>query len=579
MPTQRKNLAEPSAKPLVIVGCGFAGTSVLLHTLLRIADDATIKSPVDIRIVERKEEQKHAGLAYGKAPNYKKHNLNIGAKRVNPFPAGAQPEGFPTFVEYIQDLSKKNPDMRVCLTNPPRQLYGDYLQHLVGIAVEKAGSKAKVSYVMAQATQVAEHKGKTAVTLDGKDKIDCAHVVLATGFQDALAPKFAAAAANSPRFIETPYSKSANEFFDHVCTHKNSNVMIIGTGLTSMDIAARLMHSGHEGQITMMSRRALMHKPYEDTPVEEYMATRLRGEPRPESELPFTKTPPAFMQAQTVPGFTKALVKEFKQLTSQGFTSEEIITYWERFVPQVAEKLPKDQLAKLFAQHDVLLTTSRVGVTPDIGRTVRKGITDGRIKVVAASIHSIREVNGRMETLYTPSPAVQSLMGRIASVLNLKTAPATRVGVHDFVFSGMGNSISYDPEKSVVRDPLWRDLLESGKATPHWTKAGVTVTNGFSLIDASGTASRGISVIGVPVAGHMTVTAYKYPERPGAGGRIGPTALNVAGITGATLAFLDQNYERLMNAVRPDTAASPANDATKARKKAPAFMTPRRLPS
>ncbi|MFN7113453.1 MAG: FAD/NAD(P)-binding protein [Alphaproteobacteria bacterium] len=565
--------AAPAQLPFVIVGCGFAGTSVLLHTLLRVADDPSITAPVDIRIVERREEQKHAGLAYGKAPDYKKHNLNIGAKRVNPFPAGAQPEGFPTFVDYIQDLSKKNPEMRVCLTNPPRQLYGDYLQHLVGLAVDKAGSKVRVSYVMAQATRVNEHKNHTTITLDGNETIKCAHVVLATGFQDALAPKFAAAAANSPRFIETPYSKSANDFFAHVCQHKNSDVLVIGTGLTSMDIAARLINSGHEGKITMMSRRALMHKPYEETPVEEYIATRLRGEPRPESELPFTKTPPAFMQAETVPAFVKAVIKEFKQLTRQGFTSEEVITYWERFVPQIAEKLPKDQLAKLFAQHDVLLTTSRVGVTPDIGRTVRQAMQSGRIKVVSASIQSIREVNGKMETLYNPSPSPENLITRIASVLNLKSAPAQRVGVHDFVFSGMGNSISYDPEKSVVRDPLWRDLLENGKAKPHWTKAGVTVTNGFSLVDTDGRAAKGISVIGVPVAGHMTVTAYKYPERPGAGGRIGPTALNVAGITGATLAFLDQNYDRLMQGFRRP-APKPANVKPPLEAAKPKFFRP-----
>lgn len=574
MPKSPKSSFSTASEPFVIVGCGFAGTSVLLHTLLRIADDASTTSPVDIRLVERKEEQKHAGLAYGKAPEYKKHNLNIGAKRVNPFPAGMQPAGFPTFVEYIQDLSKKNPDMSVCLTNPPRQLYGDYLQHLVGLAIEKAGSKARVSYVMAQATKVTEHKNHTTITLDGGEKIKCAHVVLATGFQDALAPKFAAAAANSPRFIETPYSKSANDFFAHVCKHKNSDVLIIGTGLTSMDIAARLIHSGHEGKITMMSRRALMHKPYEDTPVEEYMASRLRGEPRPESELPFTKTPPAFMQATTVAGLVKSIVKEFKQLTREGYTSEEVITYWERFVPQVAEKFPKQQLAQLFSKHDVLLTTNRVGVTPDIGRCVRQAMNSGRVQVVAASIQSIREVNGKMETIYTPSPAPENFIEKLASILNLKAQPATRVGTHDFVFSGMGNSVSFDPKKSVVRDPLWADLLENGKATPHWTKAGVAVTNGFSLVDAQGAASKGISVIGVPVAGHMTVTAYKYPERPGAGGRIGPTALNVAGITGATLAFLDQNYDRLMQPFR-----KPAPDAANKNKKSVAYITGRRLPS
>jgi len=552
-----------SSQPLVIVGCGFAGTSVLLHTLLRIADDPSIKSPVHIQIAERKPEQKHAGLAYGKAPEYKKHNLNIGAKRVTPFAAGQQPAGFPTFVEYIQDLTKKNPAMEVCLTNPPRQLYGDYLQHLVGLALDKAGNKAKVSYVMRRATKVDETPQGTVVSFEDGVDVKAAHVVLATGFQDALAPKFAKAAAKSSHFLETPYAPHSNAFFDKVCADKKSSVLIIGTGLTSMDIAARLIHSGHEGKITMMSRRALMHKPYDDTPVSEYMATRLRGEPRPEPELPFTKHEPKFMQATTSQGALKSMLKEFGQLTSQGFTSEEIITYWERFVPQMAQKFPQPEVAALLSKHDVLLTTARVGVTPETGHTVRNAMKSGRVVVSSGTINDVREVDGKMMCQFIPAKPQQTFLSKLAEIFSFKTEPQTQTAVHDYIFSGMGNSTSFDPKRSEITDPLWRDLLESGKATPHWTKSGVTVTNGFSLVDKQGKASDHISVIGVPVAGHMIVTAYKYPERPGAGGRIGPTALNVAGITGATLAFLEQNYDRLVDDCRKTAPAAAQNNRKK----------------
>lgn len=543
-PKNKHKPAQPHGKPIVIVGCGFAGTSVLLHTLLRIAADDTLRTPVEIQILERKEEQKHAGLAYGKAPEYKKHNLNIGAKRVTPFAAGEKPEGFPSFVEYIQDLSQKNPDMSVCLTNPPRQLFGDYLQHLVSLAVDKAGSKAKVSYVMRRATGIEEKPDGTTVRMEDGETIEAQHVVLATGFQDALAPKFAKAAAHSPRFLETPYATHSNAFFDKVCADKNSNVLVIGTGLTAMDIAARLLHSGHEGKITMMSRRGLMHKPYGDTPVSEYIASRLRGEPRAEADLPFTKNPPRFLSEETTQGALKSMLKEFKQLTGQGYTSEEIITYWERFLPQMAARLPKQETAALLSQHDVLLTTARVGVTPETGHTVQKAIQSGRINVQSGTIQDVHEQNGQMHCTYRPT-AEKNFLNRLLQSFNIAGTPPQKTAVHDYIFSGMGNSTSFDPARSEIKDPLWRDLLESGKATPHWTKSGVTITNGFALVDKHGQAATHISVIGVPVAGHMIVTAYKYPERPGSGGRIGPTALNVVGITGATLAFLDQNYTRI----------------------------------
>ena len=540
-------MGKKQDKPIVIVGCGFSGSSVLIHTLLKIADDQTLTKPVKILMLEKKPEQLHASLAYGKAPEFHQHNLNIGSKRVNPFPAGKNPPGFPTFMQYIQDIAKTKPEMNACVTNPPRQLFGDYIHHLVGLALEKAGAKAQVETVYKTATALTETAtGATLACSDGT-KIRAAHVVLATGFQDALAPKFAKAVEGSSYFLETPYSQKANAFFDKVAADKGAHVLIIGTGLTAMDTADRLLKSGFEGQITMMSRRALMHKPYEPTPVAEYIEKKLRGEPRPESELPFTKNPPKFMAARTVEGMTRAVISEFSKLTRQGYTSEEIIGYWERFVPAVAKKFPKADLAGLLAANDVLITTARVGVTPDVGTSIRKAVEEGTIRISSGAIHDVREVAGKMHCVYTPGDGSVSL--------TLKTkfnahAPRKDVAVHDYIFSAMGNTVAYDPKKSEIRDPLWKGLLETGKATSHWTKMGVSVADDFSLLDRQGRASEHVSVIGVPVAGHMMVTSYPYPEKPGAGGRLGPTAMNVAGITGATLSFLDQSYDRLMEDYR-----------------------------
>jgi len=529
-------------KPIVIVGCGFAGSSVLMHTLLKIAADDTLTQPVKIVMLERKPKQLHAGLAYGKEPEYRNNNLNIGSKRVNPFPAGQNPPGFPTFVQYIQERAAKDPSLKACLTNPPRQLFGEYVHHMVGLAIEKAGAKAEVKTMYKNAISVDETPGGAKVLCSDGTKIDASHVVLATGFQDALAPKFARGVASSPRFLETPYSAKANGFFDKVCKDKKATALIIGTGLTAMDTAVRLMNSGFTGSITMMSRRALMHKPYEPTPVQEYVEKKLRGEPRPEGEMPFTKEQPKFMRARNVSGLVRAAISEFKDLAKQGYSSEEIIGYWERFVPAVAQKFPQADLAGLLAANDVLITTSRVGVTPDVGTAIQRGLESGQIKISSGTIHDVKQVGNKMMCAFTPGDGTVTLS--LKTQFNAQ-APRKQFAEHDYIFSAMGNSVGYDPKNTDLLDPLWRGLMDSGKATPHWTKMGVTVADDFSLMNKKGEASQSVSVIGVPVAGHMMVSSYPYPEKPGAGGRLGPTAMNVAGITGATLAFLDQKYDAL----------------------------------
>lgn len=540
--------SKKDAQPIAIVGAGFTGSALLIHTLLKIAEDDTLKQPVKITMFERKPEQLFAGLAYGKAPEYRNHNLNIGSKRVNPFPAGKIPPGFPTFVQYINTLAETKPEMKECLTNPPRQLYGDYISHLVHLAIEKAGDKAKVETHFSDVVDIDETPRGARLYHANGTHTDAAKVILSTGFQEAIAPKFARAAEKSGSFLAAPYSMEANGFFKKVVEADKPNVLIIGTGLTAMDCAMRLLKTpGFDGHITMMSRRALMHNPYEPTPVQEYVEKKLRGEPRPESELPFTKQPPAFMRAKTAKGLMSAVVREFASLTAQGFSSEEIVNYWERFVPAVAKKLPHADLAGLLAANDVLITTSRVGVTPDIGHGIKKAVESGRISISSGTIHDVQEIGGQMVCQYTPGDGKVNIS--LGTQFNAQ-APRREQAVHDFVVSAMGNSVSYDPQTSEIRHPLWNKLMKSGKASPHWTRMGVAVTEDFSMISADGEVSPNISVIGVPVAGHMMVTAYPYPEKPGAGGRLGPTAMNVGGITGAIMSFLGSEYESLTDGFR-----------------------------
>ena len=208
-------------------------------------------------------------------------------------------------------------------------------------------------------------------------------------------------------------------------------------------------------------------------------------------------------------------------------------------MPAVAEKFPKADLARYLGANEALITTNRVGVTPDIGVIIGQAVERGQIKLKSGTIHDVHQDGDKMVCEFTPGDGKLSLGP--ANRFNA-FAPRKQQGVHDYVISAMGNSVNYDPERAEIRDPLWKGLIEDGKAAPHWTKMGVAVDRNFALLDSDGQASRHISVIGAPVAGHMMVTSYPYPEKPGSGGRIGPPAMSVAGITGSILSFVSTEY-------------------------------------
>lgn len=546
---------QDTTRPIVIVGGGFAGTTMLTHTLLRIAEDPTITKPVKILMVERHQEQMHGGVAYSKGADYKKHNLNAGAMSMDMFPGNEPPPGFPSFVQYIQQRAESDPSQLDHLINPSRQLVSQYITDMLELAKEKVGIKAEVEVALRKATKIAElPQGGTSIEFSDGSSIESCHTILATGFQEAAAPRFAKSVADHPRFMDQPYAAKANPFYDTVCKEDTAKTLIIGTGLTAMDIAARMINSGYKGEITMMSRRGLMHKTYEDTPPEEYLANQaMRGEARSVDSLDISKSRPKFLEAETTGELVRGIVKEFTELRAQGYTSPEILIYWERFVPDVCAKFPHQDLAALFADHEALITSSRVGVTPNTGLTVRHGIESGQIKVAMGAIKDISEgEDGRLKATYNPADGDVSMVRTQFNAAENRTQTAA----FDYVFSAMGNTSNYAVPPEHIADPLWRNLLEEGKAKPHWTKSGIQVSRDFSLVDEQGVASACVTVIGVPVAGHMMTTAYAYPHAPHiSGGKLGPNALGAMTISSEVKMVLDAKYTAMTADYRPEEPA------------------------
>lgn len=559
--------------PIAIVGGGLAGTMFLVHTLARIAEDPTITAPVHLKLVERYPEQMQGGVAYSRGPAYRGHNLNSGARTMNFFPVGKYPAGFPTFVEYIQQQAQEQGDPAIlhALTDPPRQMVSEYMSHMLDLAIAKAGPKAKVDLEMAQVTGLDKKRGGGATLhcADGSS-FEASHVVLSTGFQETTAPRFARSVADHPRFVGQPYTHEANEAFQTVCKDKNcENVLIMGTGLTAMDVASRLIHQGYEGKITMISRRGFMHTTFEPTTPEEYLARRIKGEPRPQAELEFTKKPPKFLRSHSTRTLVKNVIKEFAELTARGYSSGEILGYWERFVPDVAAKFPKADLAALYGAYEALITSRRAGVTPDTGVTVRDGIASGQIKVHTGVIKDVGEEDGKLMVKYHPVTSGSSLFKVAFTTASPRGEGLEIREPYDFVFSAMGNSTLFDMDNPDC-DPLWRDMLNKGYAVQHWTKAGIDVSQDFLLRDALGNTSSSISAIGVPISGHMVVTRYPYPDSPGvSGGKLGPTSLNAGAIMSETLLLLQSRYDDLVAPFKPQQA-----DAVPLRPKRAGGMTP-----
>ncbi len=527
--------------PLVIIGAGFAGTTALLHILIKAASDPVLSghNPINIKLIERHEKQLYGGIAYGQIAK-SNLNLNLSSRRITPFAKGKEPEGFPSFEDFIEEFGKTNPEALKQLNNTNRQLYGSYLRHLVGIALEKAGPKVSLETIYDQVIDLEETPNGVHLSLNGSQEIKASHVILASGLNEATKPAFAFNSAGHPAYLNYPYGADSNAFFDSIKadaeTSKNKKALVIGTGLSAIDSVIRLLDSGFKGKISMMSRRGLMHAVYRET--DSNPRNPLDGEPRDEDGLAFTKKPPAFLdgldKGQSFNVLFKHARREMGNLLKKGYTSEEILSHWEKYFHLIYQRFPKETSVFL-GRYETVINVMRVGTTPELAQKIEAAVKSGQLEILAARIQEIKPKNNEMNVTYRRN----NKHGRSGE--EYTTAP------YDFVINGIGNSTKYDLKPDDIADPLWRALRERNAYEVHPLRDGVAVTNSFHLRNGDGTPYNRVAVIGVPISGHMNVTPYPYPEKSGTGARLGAFTLNIQGVLGGVLGMIEAQYEQIRN--------------------------------
>ena len=220
-------------EPRTIGICGNgASAALLLLALARFYD-----RPVRVFVIGS-GERCGAGVAYSTAnPS---HLLNTPAARMS---ADLLAPG--QFKDWLARQGIASPDFADQFA--PRALYGRYLEETLEEKLPSAG-ELEVRFVQAEVRDLVREKNGWRVMYGGESAFaDLA--VLATGndMPSPIAPLYKDAA---PRNIENPWGPLA------VARHED--VLVLGTGLTALDVVVSLLDGGHRGAISLLSRRGLV---------------------------------------------------------------------------------------------------------------------------------------------------------------------------------------------------------------------------------------------------------------------------------------------------------------------------------
>jgi uncharacterized NAD(P)/FAD-binding protein YdhS len=235
-----------------IVGAGFSGTLVAIQ-LLRQWRGAGLR----VTVLDR-SGRFGPGLAY--STTCPQHLLNVRAGRMSAF--ADRPDDFLVWAR-SRSLDTHADSFL------PRALYGEYLQARLREARDDRGEQ--VELIAAEAVDVvnAPSGGGWLVKLAGGGVLAADGVVFALGnYPPADLPVRAPAFTGSERCIRDPWDAGALKRVD-----PQARVLLIGTGLTMVDVVLQLEHQGHAGPMEAVSRHGLL--PRSQTPASSAAAVGL----------------------------------------------------------------------------------------------------------------------------------------------------------------------------------------------------------------------------------------------------------------------------------------------------------------
>lgn len=426
---------------IAIIGAGLSGRLVALNLLRFASPDAAVY----IQMIDRGDER-YMGPAYsGESDGLL---LNVPAGRMGAF--SEDPEHFLT---WSQD--------RVPRAGPydflPRTLYREYILALMREALRARAGGSTFEHVCGEVTDVATEGDCVTIRVEGKSAVVAEKAVLALGNFPPRHPLIKnRPALESGRYIRNPWNPGILDSLS-----RRDTVFLIGTGQTTIDIAAALHRRAHDGRIIALSRRGLLplghrgFKPY-GTFFEE------------------------IKESNTILHVFKIVRRHLDRAESMGFDAREVIDSLRPDTQAIWSGLAENErrrfLRHLFRYWEII----RSRIPPESEAIINAMRSSGQLHIVTGNILDFMETETAMEVHYLP----RGRAGR-------ETVAAA------LVINCVGPEMDYRR----IDHPLVKNLMARGLIRPGPADLGIGALPDGRIIGRNGAASDVLYTLGSTMKG------------------------------------------------------------------------------
>jgi len=423
---------------IVIVGGGFSGTMAAVN-LVRFAE-----RPVKVIVVNK-------GRPFGRGAAYGTHRgeylLNVAARNMSAFP------DCPThFVDWLQTRHEYRDvpltDLREQFM--PRRVYGDYIRGLAESCFSPLSSRSPASLAVIEDEVVALHPGEggARVELADRDPIPARSVLLATGNQPPASFPSETPLAHDDRYCADPWSDWQSRL-----PGKDGRIVLLGTGLTMVDVIVTLEEIGWKGSITACSRHGMLPRPH------------FRGVAYPDY-LEKEGASPSLARLVKLVEHHCAKLQEMTQ--NPGIAVDKLRPHTQRIWKSLSTEEKREFLSKHAARWNVV----RHRIAKSIHEKVSDAFDSGRLEIVSGNIRSLAARDQGIEVLLKDGEQ-ESIMG-------------------DLVINCTGPKSSFS--RSDV--PLFQQMLQGGIVQPDPLDMGIETAEDFAVTDGEGKPSSWLYAMG-----------------------------------------------------------------------------------
>ena len=417
---------------VAVIGGGFSGSMVSAQLARH--------GRMDLSVCMFDEREAGRGAAYG--TRHREHLLNTRARAMSAFPD--DPEHF---VRWLG--SRAAPDDFVS-----RRLYGDYVAEIARHAFERQRFTMVGDRVVAVSPR--EH-GSFVLTASSGTQFAARAVVLATGNvapnDDFLPPSV----LRHPGYVGEPWRFNYGVVGGHV--------LIVGSGLTALDVLVGLEAAGHRGAVHIVSRHGRF------------------PEVHAERSQPYDVVP--VLDGSDVLSLVRSFRRHVREAARRGYDWRAVVdavrpegeALWKRLNPHEQRRFDRHVRA-IWERH-------RHRAPQQVDAVRERYRKSGRLFVHAGRVTSFRAGSARIEPV-----AGEPVTVRPDWIVNC---------------TGPGRS------RRLFKDPLFASLLESGIVARQHLGMGIRVDANNAAIDAAGQPVRGLWAVG-PLARGSRFEATAVPE-------------------------------------------------------------------